>query len=191
MASESSRRRGTPISDGLGADLNKLGSILASHTRGLDDYLRRQASRIDERQQSLLAESAELLLPMALNLEAMTAAELQDLCRQKGLRGWSRLRRDALLAFVQQQLATDLETGDLQTGPVESLGRAEPHPGAMPPPAQAAVAAAGDSRMERLLLLLLQHLGVSQQEVEAAWHGPDGPVPPRESGARGARRKRR
>ena len=48
------RRRGTPISDSLGADLQALGGILASHTRGLDAYLNRQAQRIDQRHHNLL-----------------------------------------------------------------------------------------------------------------------------------------
>jgi hypothetical protein len=40
------RRRGTPISDSLGADLQALGGILASHTR--------PTQRIDQRHHNLL-----------------------------------------------------------------------------------------------------------------------------------------
>jgi hypothetical protein len=55
------RRRGTPISDGLGADLNALGGALANHMRGLDGYLQGQASKIDARQQALAAEAADAM----------------------------------------------------------------------------------------------------------------------------------
>ena len=157
-------RRGTPISDGLGADLQALGSILANHTRGLDDYLQRQAHRLDDRQQILLAETAAFLLPSGLDLEAMTVSELKSLCRQKQFRGWSQLRRDDLLAFVKLQLAAELEATPIQ--------RQEPAQGA--PEAEAIVimgAPADASRTERLLLLVLRHLGVPQEEVEATWLG--------------------
>ena len=35
-------RRSTPISDGIGEDLNKLTNLLADHTRGRDAYLKKQ-----------------------------------------------------------------------------------------------------------------------------------------------------
>ncbi|MCS5693970.1 hypothetical protein NZK33_18585 [Cyanobium sp. FGCU-6] len=146
-----SRRRGTPISDGLGADLQALGSILADHTRGLDDYLQRQAHRLEDRHQNLLEETAAILLPSGLDLEALTVSELKSLCRQKQFRGWSHLRRDDLLAFVKQQLTAELEPA------------AEPKGMGAPPDA---------SRSERLLWLVLRYLGVPQEEVEAAWLGP-------------------
>jgi hypothetical protein len=152
-----SRRRGTPISDGLGADLHALGGLLASHTRGLDDYLNRQAQRLDDRQHNLLAESAALMTPSDLHFDQLSKAELQALCRQHHLRGWSRLRHPQLLAFVKQHLE--------------------------PSPAPAGVTDANDandanhandaSRSERLLLLLLDHLGVAPEAVQAAWRGYD------------------
>lgn len=148
------RRRGTPISDSLGADLQTLGGLLASHTRGLDAYLNRQARRINQRQQALEAETRELLLPTDLDLEAMTTAELQALCRQHRLRGWSRLRRAELLTFVRMQL---------QPAPVPDVAAPE-----LP-----LEAPAGASRSERLLLLLLHHLGVTPEAVQAAWLGDD------------------
>ena len=40
-------RRSTPISDGIGEDLNKLTNLLADHTRGLDAYLKKQGKNID------------------------------------------------------------------------------------------------------------------------------------------------
>jgi hypothetical protein len=55
------RRRGTPISDALGADLNALGGTLANHVRGLDGYLQGQANRIEARQQALAAEAADVM----------------------------------------------------------------------------------------------------------------------------------
>lgn len=152
-------RRGTPISDGLGADLQALGSILANHTRGLDDYLQRQAHRLDDRQQRLLAETAAFLLPSGLDLEAMTVSELKSLCRQKQFRGWSQLRRDDLLAFVKLQLAAT---------PIQHQ---EPAAGAPEAEATGIGTPADASRTERLLLLVLRHLGVPQEEVEATWLG--------------------
>ena len=152
-------RRGTPISDGLGADLQALGSIHANHTRGLDDYLQRQAHRLDDRQQMLLAETAAFLLPSGLDLEAMTVSELKSLCRQKQFRGWSQLRRDDLLAFVKLQLAAT---------PIQHQ---EPAAGAPEAEATGIGTPADASRTERLLLLVLRHLGVPQEEVEATWLG--------------------
>lgn len=156
-------RRGTPISDGLGAELQALGSILANHTRGLDDYLQRQAHRLDDRQQLLIAETAAFLLPSGLDLEAMTVSELKSLCRQKQFRGWSHLRREDLLAFVKLQLAADPEATPIQ--------RQESAQGAPEAEATGMGAPADASRSERLLLLVLRHLGVPQEEVEAAWIG--------------------
>ncbi len=156
-------RRGTPISDGLGADLQALGSILANHTRGLDDYLQRQAHRLDDRQQLLMAETAAFLLPSGLDLEAMTVSELKSLCRQKQFRGWSQLRRDDLLAFVKLQLAAELAATPIQ--------HQEPAAGAPEAEATGIGTPADASRTERLLLLVLRHLGVPQEEVEATWLG--------------------
>jgi hypothetical protein len=156
-------RRGTPISDGLGADLQALGSILANHTRGLDDYLQRQAHRLDDRQQMLLAETAAFLLPSGLDLEAMTVSELKSLCRQKQFRGWSQLRRDDLLAFVKLQLAAELEATPIQRQE-SAEGAPEAEATGLGTPVEA-------SRTERLLLLVLRHLGVPQEEVEATWLG--------------------
>lgn len=154
-----SRKRGTPISDSLGADLQTLGGILANHTRGLDAYLMRQAQRIEERHQNLLADAPGFLLPPDLNLEGMTAGELQTLCRKRRLRGWSRLRRDDLLAFVKRELGPELKAMQiLQQEQAEDA----------PPDTHADA-----NRTERLLLLVLRHLDVPADEVEAAWRGPN------------------
>lgn len=149
------RRRGTPISDSLGADLQALGGILASHTRGLDAYLNRQAQRIDDRHQTLLAEASSLLLPPDRPLDGLSKRELQALCREHGLRGWSRLRQPDLLAFVKQHL--------------EGASAQAQAPAAVP-----AIDTTDASRSERLLLLLLDHLGVAPEALQAAWRGEDG-----------------
>ena len=148
------RRRGTPISDSLGADLQALGGTLASHTRGLDAYLNRQAQRIDQRHHNLLAETPAVLLPPNRQLDRLSKTELQALCRQHRLRGWSRLRHPDLLAFLTQHL---------QSAPA-------PAPAAAP----AAIDTTDASRSERLLLLLLDQLGVDPEAVQAAWRGDDG-----------------
>ena len=147
---EPRRRRGTPISDSLGNDLHALGSILANHTRGLDDYLQRQAGRIEERHGQLLSESAEILLPPGPDLNTLTAGELQNICRQQRFRGWSKLRRNQLIAFLQERMGTQLEASTI------------PEP---PYPRDA-------NRIERLLLLLLQKLGTASDVINDAWQGP-------------------
>jgi hypothetical protein len=148
---EPRRRRGTPISDSLGADLHTLGTVLANHTRGLDDYLQRQAGRIEERHGNLLAETADLLLPSGLDLDSLTAGELQDLCRQNRLRGWSKLKRSDLIAFLRERLGPQLQAPP--SGPATSY------------PSDA-------SRLERLLLLLLRQLGTASEVIDDAWRDP-------------------
>ena len=164
-----SRTRGTPISDSLGADLQTLGGILANHTRGLDSYLMRQAKRVEERHQNLLAKAPGFLLPADLNLEEMTAGELQTLCRKRRLRGWSKLRRDDLLAFVKQHLGPELKAMQILQQPKQQEQAA-----ATPGIHRVGVATPADaSRSERLLLLVLRYLDVPPDEVEAAWRGPN------------------
>jgi len=161
--SRRARKRGTPISDSFGADLQTLGGILANHTRGLDHYLMRQARRIEERQQNLLAEAPGFLLPPDLNLEGMTAGELQTLCRKKRLRGWSKLRRDELLAFVKQKLGPELRA--MRILHQQQAGLPDADLAGSDAPADA-------SRTERLLLLVLRQLEVPPDMVNAAWRGP-------------------
>ena len=151
------RSRRTPISDGLGADLHSLGTILASHTRGLDNYLQRQAQRLDERQQQLLAETAnaltpDILMPADYHLEAMSVEELKKICREQQLRRWSHLRRDELITFLKQALGQE-------PSPTQA-SQANSGPASYPPDA---------NRNERLLLLLLRKLNSSVEEIDAAW----------------------
>lgn len=152
----------TPVSDGLASDLQALGSLLGSHMRGLDEHLGRQHQRLSVREQQLLQESRELLLPAAVDLEALSKEELQNLCRQHRLKGWSKLRRDRLIAFLTTALAQ---------APADSSGPSTPP--AAPP--EAPFSSADASRTERLLLLLLQHLAVPSQQIQAAWHGLEQP----------------
>ncbi len=73
------QKRGTPISDSLGADLQTLGKIIANHTRGLDDHLTRQAQRIEERRRNLLSESEETSALAAKALALMPRAQREAL----------------------------------------------------------------------------------------------------------------
>ncbi|MCX5931492.1 MAG: hypothetical protein NTW83_06600 [Cyanobacteria bacterium] len=150
----------TPISDGLASDLQALGSLLGSHMRGLDEHLGRQHERLSLREDQLIEESRELLPPAPLELDHLSKEQLQGLCRQHKLKGWSKLRRDPLLAFVAAALA-----------------QASAHSSGSPTPLEASLSPAAISRIERLLLLLLQHLAVSPEQIQEAWDAPlDSPV---------------
>ncbi|MFN7899222.1 MAG: hypothetical protein ACK5N0_06080 [Synechococcaceae cyanobacterium] len=172
---EPRRRRGTPITAGFAADLQTLGTLLGNHTRGLDAYLQRQASRVEERYQGILANAEGFLLSPDLNFDAMTASELKDVCRSRHLRGWSNLRRDELLAFVKQQLASEIEISHiLQRQQVDEATHDAPHE-VTPERVAELQADPGPgfphdaSRTERLLLLLLRHLDVPLDQLQEAW----------------------
>lgn len=160
------RRRRSPISDSLGVDLHNLGTLLANHTRGLDDYLNRQSDRIERRQNNLLEESAQLFLSPGLELDSLTTTELHDICRKRRLKRWSKLRRADLIAFLQEELGPELYLfGDLSN---ERLANSEPEG----EDSQTALSYPRDaSRSERLLLLVLSKLEVSAEELDAAWQG--------------------
>jgi hypothetical protein len=55
-------RRGTPLTDGLAADLNELGGILARQARATDEFIKKQAGRIDERMTAAQLEEAKMRL---------------------------------------------------------------------------------------------------------------------------------
>jgi hypothetical protein len=90
-----------------------------------------------------------------VDLNSLTAVELQNLCRQQGLRGWSKLRRSELIAFLQ-------ERGHAAEAPGSAAAPSLPYP----PEA---------SRTERLLLLLLRQLGTTTEAIDAAWWDPGPP----------------
>jgi hypothetical protein len=96
----------------------------------------------------------------------MSMVDLQNICRSKGLRGWSKLRRDALLAFLKEHLGSDLEAMRLleteAAAPSPSKQQEE-----MGLPAHVDA-----TRVERLLVLLLSHLGVSPEQIHATWQDP-------------------
>jgi hypothetical protein len=162
---EPRRRRGTPISDSLGAELQTLGTVLANHTRGLDDYLQRQAGRIETRQAHLLAESADLLLPPGQDLASLSSAELHNLCRHHRLRGWSKLRRSELIAFLQQELGPELQAPGEFPASQDDRETREAAASKGPRPSFPTNA----NRIERLLLLLLRQLGTDSAFIEEAW----------------------
>ncbi|MFN7901071.1 MAG: hypothetical protein ACK5N0_15700 [Synechococcaceae cyanobacterium] len=176
---EPRRRRGTPITAGFAADLQTLGMLLGNHTRGLDAYLQRQATRVEERYQGILANAEGFLLSPDLNFDAMTASELKDVCRSRHLRGWSNLRRDDLLAFVKQQLASEIEISQiLQRKQVDQANDEVTDEAPDEAPSGGVAQAQADralgypdnaSRTERLLLLLLSHLDVPPDQQEEAW----------------------
>lgn len=168
---EPRRRRGTPISAGFAADLQTLGTLLGNHTRGLDAYLQRQASRVEERYKGILADAEGFLLSPDLNFDAMTAGELRNVCRSKRLRGWSKLRRDDLLAFVKQKLAREIEVSRILQQQQVDEARNEASPdGLTQAQADSALGYPDDaSRTERLLLLLLRHLDVPPKQLQEAW----------------------
>jgi len=105
---EKSRRKGSPISDSLGSDLNKLTNVLSDHTRGLNDYLQRQAQSIKEREVDLLAENGALLLNQGIELDDLSKIDLQEICRVNRLRGWSRLRQKDLVLFIRRELGSQV-----------------------------------------------------------------------------------
>lgn len=150
-------RRGTPISDGLGSDLQQLGSLLASHTRGLDEHLQSQARRLAQRQVNLMAES-QALLQSGIDFQALPIADLKTICRDHHLKGWSRLRREELIVFLERHLAPECEQASSQPSEgnpnAESLGFTAP---------------ADASRSERLMLLLLNHLQMPPEAIAEAW----------------------
>ncbi|MGB5136801.1 MAG: hypothetical protein WBN89_16710 [Prochlorococcaceae cyanobacterium] len=131
--------------------------MLANHTRGLDAYLHRQAERLEDRQRHLLSESAAVSLPPGIDLANLTTSDLKNICRQRGLKGWSKLRRVDLLTFLEQHLGSEMEG-------VGGLQQEQEAPRVMSFPGDA-------SRTERLLLLLLRRLGTTEADVDAAWLG--------------------
>ena len=165
---EKPRRGRTPISESLCADLNDLGKLLANHTRGLDAYLQKQGRNINERQATLISESADLKLQQGIDLNHLSKTKLQELCREQGFRGWSKLCKAELHSFIERELSIEIdalekahtsesfENNSSQDSPLQFIYPAD------------------SSRPERLLLLLLRQLGTSKEDIEVAWHSPQG-----------------
>ena len=143
--------RGTPISDGIGKDLNKLTNLLADHTRGLDAYLQKQGRNIQEREIDLLEEAASLQLNSGLDLQSLSKKELQNICREKKLKGWSKLRQKELIKFLEKNIAV----------PSNSSDSVKDHSPAIYPK--------DSNRSERLLMLLLRQLKTPQEDIDNAW----------------------
>jgi hypothetical protein len=91
--------------------------------------------------------------PPQQDLATLTAREWQDICRRHGFRGWSKLRRSDLIAFLQERLGT------------------EPEASASPAPSYPHDA----NRIERLLLLLLGQLRTATEAIDDAWRLPENP----------------
>lgn len=172
------RRRGTPISDGLAEDLQSLGHALADHTRGLDQFLQQQAGHLEARQVRLMAEAASVLessletstqaLPVGDDYEALSKEELRSICRQHKLRRWSHFNRSQLIAFLRENLKATANDNDSLGAENDASQSRQGSPRSFTN-ARANSYPTDATRAERLLLLLLKHMGVAPAEIEAAW----------------------
>ena len=142
----------TPISDGIGEDLNKLTNLLADHTRGLDAYLKKQGKNIQEREIDLLEETATLQFNSGLDLKSLSKKELQKICRENKLKGWSKLRQKDLISFLKKNIASE----------ANSHSSDEDH-------CTASIYPADSNRTERLLILLLRQINTPQEDINTAW----------------------
>ena len=142
----------TPISDGIGEDLNKLTNLLADHTRGLDAYLKKQGKNIQEREIDLLEETATLQLNSGFDLKSLSKKELQKICRENKLKGWSKLRQKDLISFLKKNIAFE----------ANSPSSVDDHP-------PSSIYPADSNRTERLLILLLRKINTPQEDINSAW----------------------
>ena len=142
----------TPISDGIGEDLNKLTNLLADHTRGLDAYLKKQGKNIQEREIDLLEETAALQLNSGLDLKSLSKKELQKICRENKLKGWSKLRQKDLISFLKKNIASEANSHSSD----EDNRTSSIYP-------------ADSNRTERLLILLLRQINTPQEDINTAW----------------------
>ena len=144
----------TPISDGIGEDLNKLTNLLADHTRGLDAYLKKQGKNIQEREIDLLEETAALQLNSGLDLKSLSKKELQKICRENKLKGWSKLRQKDLISFLKNKNITS---------------EASSHNSSVDDHRPSSIYPADSNRTERLLILLLRQINTPQEDINTAW----------------------
>ncbi len=145
-------RRSTPISDGIGEDLNKLTNLLADHTRGLDAYLKKQGENIQEREIDLLEETATLQFNSGLDLKSLSKKELQNICRENKLKGWSKLRQKDLISFLKKNIASEANSHSSDEDNLTS-----------------SIYPADSNRTERLLILLLRQINTPQEDINTAW----------------------
>ena len=145
-------RRSTPISDGIGEDLNKLTNLLADHTRGLDAYLKKQGENIQEREIDLLEETATLQLNSGLDLKSLSKKELQNICRENKLKGWSKLRQKDLISFLKKNIASEANSHSSDEDNLTS-----------------SIYPADSNQTERLLILLLRQINTPQEDINTAW----------------------
>tara|TARA_B100000700_G_C14564954_1_gene632863 strand:- start:80 stop:559 length:480 start_codon:yes stop_codon:yes gene_type:complete len=145
-------RRSTPISDGIGEDLNKLTNLLADHTRGLDAYLKKQGKNIQEREIDLLEETATLQFNSGLDLKSLSKKELQNICRENKLKGWSKLRQKDLISFLKKNIASEANSHSSDEDNLTS-----------------SIYPADSNRTERLLILLLRQINTPQEDINTAW----------------------
>ena len=123
--------------------MGKIAEALRSNLRELAQADARLLRELDE------------VLP-ADGLDGLTAKELKERCRQRGLKGYSTLRKDGLIARLR---AAEAGSGAPRAAALVTPGRPAKAPAATPSSDLAALEARLD-RMEALLLRIAAHLGV-------------------------------
>jgi hypothetical protein len=111
----------------------------------------RELAQADAR---LLRELDEAL--PADGLDGLTAKELKERCRERGLKGYSSLRKEELIARLR---AAEAGSGVSNAAPLVAPGRPVTASAAKPGSELASLEARLD-RMEALLLRIAAHLGV-------------------------------
>ena len=103
------------LSEQFREQLQELGYSLAAHTRSLEQHFETQEAFLKLRHQELeeaqhalpspedaLANLATALAPLVHgDLGSMSIPELRKLCAKAGLRGYSKFKKDKLVAFMQ------------------------------------------------------------------------------------------
>jgi hypothetical protein len=123
--------------------MGKIAEALRSNLRELAQADARLLRELDE------------ALP-ADGLEALNTTELKARCRQRGLKGYSTLRKDGLIARLRAAAAG---SGTPPAAPLVAPGRPAKNPAAKPSSDLASLEARLD-RMEALLLRIAAQLGV-------------------------------
>lgn len=121
--------------------MGKIAEALRSNLRELAQADARLLRELDE------------ALP-ADGLDGLTTTELKARCRQRGLKGYSTLRKDGLIARLR---AAEAGSGGPPAAPLVATGRSVTAPAATPSSDLASLEARLD-RMEALLLRIAAHL---------------------------------